>query len=137
MKCPKCDSLSYVKDGIVKGKQRFFCKQCKYRYTVKQIGKPDSIKRLAIEMYLEGLGFRSIERILGVSNVSVLNWVKALGSKIEEYRKPEGDIDIIEMDELHTYVQSKKTIVGSGLLLIGLDENSSISCLVLGEQKQV
>ena len=48
----------------------------KYRYTLEQIGKPDSIKRLAIEMYLEGLGFRSIERILGVSNVSILNWLK-------------------------------------------------------------
>jgi hypothetical protein len=88
-------------------------------------------------MYLEGLGFRSIERILGVSNVTVLNWVKALGRKIEEYRRIEGSIEIIEMDELHTYIQSKKTIVGSGLLLIGLDKDSSISCLVQGERKRV
>jgi transposase-like protein len=136
MECPKCKSRNYVKDGIVKKKQRYLCKECKYRYTVEQRGIPNATKTLAIQMYLEGLGFRSIERILKVSNVSVLNWVKALGKQVEEYRKPVKNIEIIELDELHTYIQSKKTIVGSGLLLIGLDVNSSISCLVAGGQKQ-
>lgn len=28
-------------------------------------------------MYLEGLGFRQIARILGVSNVSIFRWIKA------------------------------------------------------------
>ena len=136
MECPKCKSRNYVKDGTVKKKQRYLCKECKYRYTVEQRGIPNATKTLAIQMYLEGLGFRSIERILKVSNVSVLNWVKDLGKQVEEYRKPVKDIEIIELDELHTYIQSKKTIVGSGLLLIGLDINSSISCLVAGGQKQ-
>lgn len=36
MKCPKCNSSTYVKDGIVKGRQRFLCKECYFRYTVKQ-----------------------------------------------------------------------------------------------------
>ena len=137
MKCPKCNSEHYVKDGIVKNRQRYLCKQCKYRYTVLEIGKPKVLKKLALELYLEGLGFRSIERILKVSHVSVLNWVKTLGKKIEEYRQVEGNIEIIEMDELHTYIRRKKTTVGSGLLLIGIDRNSSMSCLAVGEQKQV
>jgi transposase-like protein len=137
MKCPKCSQGDYVKDGIVKGRQRYQCKHCKYRYTVEQIGKPNALKKLAIELYLEGLGFRSIERILGVSNVTVMNWVRALGKKVEEYRNIEGSVEVIEMDELHTYIQSKKTIVGYGLLLIGLDKNLSISCLAQGEQKRV
>ena len=87
-------------------------------------------------MYLEGMGFRSIERILKVSNVTILNWIKSFGKQIEEYRRTEGDLEIIEMDELHTYIGEKKTIAGSGFLLIGLGENSSISLLVRGEQKQ-
>ncbi len=136
MECPKCNSSNYVKDGIVKKKQRYLCKDCKYRYTVEHRGIPKATKTLAIQMYLEGLGFRSIERILKVSNVSVLNWVKALGKQVQEYRRPEKNIEIIELDELHTYIQSKKTIVGSGLLLIGLDVNASISCLVAGGRKQ-
>ena len=136
MECPKCKSKESVKDGIVKGRQRFQCKQCKYRYTVEQRGKPNSLKKLALQMYLEGMGFRSIERILKVSNVTVLNWIKAFGKQIEEYRRPEGNLEIIEMDELHTYIGEKKTIAGSGFLLIGLGENSSISLLVHGERKQ-
>jgi transposase-like protein len=137
MNCPKCNSEHYVRDGIVKQKQRYLCKHCKYRYTVAETGKPKDLKRLAIQLYLEGLGFRSIARVLQVSNVSVLNWVKALGSKVEEYRKTEGDIEIIEMDELHTYIGEKKTTVGSGLLLIEMDINSSTSYLAVGEQKRV
>ena len=136
MECPKCKSKESVKDGIVKGRQRYQCKHCKYRYTVEQRGKPNSLKKQALQMYLEGLGFRSIERILKVSNVSVLNWIKSFGKQIEEYRRTEGDLEIIEMDELHTYIGEKKTIAGSGFLLIGLGENSSISLLVQGERKQ-
>jgi transposase-like protein len=136
MECPKCKSTEFVKDGIVKERQRFQCKHCKYRYTVEQRGKPNSLKKLALQMYLEGMGFRSIERILKVSNVTVLNWIKSFGKQIEEYRRPEGNLEIIEMDELHTFIGEKKTIAGSGFLLIGLGENSSISLLVRGEQKR-
>ena len=41
---------------------------------------------------------------------------------------------IIEIDELHTYI--KKTIVGSGLLLIELGKDSSIVFLGAEAQKQ-
>jgi transposase-like protein len=136
MNCPKCKSTEKVKDGIVKERQRYQCKKCKYRYTVEQRGKPMALKKLALQMYLEGLGFRSIERILNVSNVTVMNWIKSFGKQLHEFRKEESDVEIIELDEIHTYIRSKKTTVGSGLLLIGLDENSSISCLVQGGQKR-
>jgi transposase len=74
--------------------------------------------------------------VIKVSNVAIMKWIKAFGEKVEECRKMEGNIDIIEMDELHTYLQSKITIAGSGLLLIGIGENTLISCLVQGERKQ-
>jgi len=129
MKCPKCHSENFVKDGIVKGKQRYLCKECKYRYTVEFRGKPVEMKRKALHLYLEGLGFRSIARIIGVSNVTVLYWVRSFGKEIEELQKEEKQIEVIELDELHTYIKSKKTIVGFGLLLIGMGRDSSISCL--------
>ena len=136
MDCPKCKSNEKVKDGVVKQKQRYHCKKCKYRYTVQQRGKPMEIKRLALQMYLEGAGFRSIERILNVSNVTVMNWIKSFGLQVEGIRKKATDIEIIELDEIHTYICQKKTTVGSGLLLIGINTNSSISCLALEEQKR-
>jgi len=75
MDCPKCASNKKVKSGIVKSRQRFKCKECGCNYTVeiKSTAKPNSMKKDALHLYLEGLGFRSIGRLLGVSNVSVLN----------------------------------------------------------------
>ena len=137
MNCPKCNSGKHVKDGIVKGKQRYFCKECKYQYTVKHLGKPIELKKAALYLYLEGLGFRSIERFLKVSNVSVMNWIKGFGKEIESLRKTDGTIEIVEMDELHTYSGLKKTTFGYGLLLIDLENGTSTLSLVREVQKQV
>lgn len=34
LKCPSCRSVRLRKDGIVKGKQRYFCKRCGHRTIV-------------------------------------------------------------------------------------------------------
>ena len=84
---------------------------------------------------MEGLGFRSIGRILGVSNMSALKWVRALGEQAEDI-KSEQHVDIIEMDELHTYIGQKNAIAGYGLLLIGMGRDSSASFWVTVGQTQ-
>ena len=130
MQCPRCKSESYTKDGIVKSRQRYKCKTCKFRYTViaKSTEKPIYLKRFALQLYLEGLGFRSIGRVLNVSNVSVLNWIRSFGKQVKSLQS-EDPVRIIEMDEMHTYVGSKKTINGYGLLLIGMERDLSTSLL--------
>lgn len=133
--CPKCKSKNFRKDGIVKSRQRYFCRDCKHRFTVEQVGKPSKIKRDALILYLEGLGFRSIGRFLNVSHVAVFNWIKSFGERLDEFRNPE-DIEVVELDEMHTYIGSKKTTVGSGLLLIEIGIDSSIAKLARVEQKQ-
>ena len=132
--CPRCKSENIRKDGIVKQRQRFRCKQCNYRFTVEFVGKPEKLKRDALILYLEGLGFRSIGRFLGVSHVAVFNWIKGFGQSIEDIRNDD-KVDIIEVDEMHTYVGSKKTSFGSGLLLIEMGANSSITKLVHEKQQ--
>ena len=83
--CPKCKSTNRVKNGVINKLQRYRCKDCAYDYTVAQKSTGVSVdkKRLALEMYLEGLGFRSIGRILKVSQVSVMNWIRAFGKAAE------------------------------------------------------
>ena len=131
MDCPKCKSSQYTKAGIVNGKQRYKCRECHYLYTVveKSTAKPMAMKRHALHLYLEGLGFRSIGRILGVSNVSVLKWIRAFGEQAESI-KSEQHVDIVEMDELHTYIGQKNATAGYGLVLIGMGRDSSTSCWV-------
>ena len=63
MKCLRCSSINVCKNGKVKGVQRYRCKDCNYNYTKGRNAKDKSLKRFALELYLEGLGFRSVGRL--------------------------------------------------------------------------
>ncbi len=136
MNCPRCNSSSHKKNGIVGGRQRYKCSDCGYNYTVelKSTAFSASAKRQALQLYLEGLGFRSIGRVLGVSHVSVQRWIKKFGPELEAL-KSENEISIVEMDEMQLTSVTKKNIAGSGLLLIELGKSSSTALLVAEERK--
>ncbi|NAW51615.1 hypothetical protein GNY06_09555, partial [Elizabethkingia argentiflava] len=74
--------------------------------------------------------FRSIGRILDVSNVTILNWIRSFGQEIQSLQCESKEIKVVELDQMHTCIGSKKNTVGSGLLLIDLEKDSSISLLV-------
>ena len=93
-----------IKNGYHRGKQRYLCKNCGCNYTGSKRGYPEEVKRKAIKYYLEGLGFRQIERPKHVSHVSVINWVK---KSAEEIRKKEDKeekqkikTEVLELDEM-------------------------------------
>ena len=81
--CPKCQQNNIVKSGIVKERQRFLCRDCNYYFTVKKLGKQidDYYVTKALQLYLEGLSFREIERIIGVSHVTISSWIKKYNIK--------------------------------------------------------
>ncbi|WP_085984851.1 IS1 family transposase [Methanosarcina acetivorans] len=109
MNCPRCKNSNHTKNGIVCGRQRYKCHDCGYNYSVelKSTASSPLVKRQALQLYLEGLGFRSIGRFLGVSHVSVQKWIKKFGQEIEEL-KSENEKSIVELDEMHTYIGNKK-----------------------------
>ena len=63
-------------------------------------------------MYVNGMGFRGIERVKGVHHTTVINWVKQAGALLPDAYAPETTPEIGELDELETFVGSKKTGVG-------------------------
>ena len=65
-------------------------------------------------MYVNGMGFRAIERIKGVHHTSIINWVKQVGELLPNAYSPEIVPLVGELDELETFVGSKKTKSGSG-----------------------
>ena len=85
MKCLKCFSVNVCKNGKMYNMQRYMCKDCGYNYTKGRNSKDKSLRRFALELYLEGLGFRSIGRALKVSHVSVYNWIKKYGKSLIYY----------------------------------------------------
>lgn len=68
------------------------------------------MKRQALELYLEGLGFCSIGRILKFNNVTILNWIRAFGEELGALRRNE-PVEIMELDEMHSYIGSKKQLL--------------------------
>jgi transposase len=62
---------------------------------------------MTFEMYLEGLGFRAIGRLLRISYGTVYQWVQNLENQIELPKRNE-QIEVVELDEMHTYVGHKK-----------------------------
>ena len=115
MDCPRCCSIEHCKDGIVHGRQRYQCKACRYHYTVtkKSDVKSEETRQQAIDMYLEGLGFRAIGRVLNVSHTAVYYWIKQAGKTVKLPAEEE-TVDVVELDELHTYVNNKKVTDGLG-----------------------
>lgn len=136
LRCTGCGSDRRSKAGIHKGNQRYKCKDCGRHYSVAQYSRiyPQATRRLALEMYLEGLGFRAIGRVLKVSYVTVFGWIKELGCKAEEL-KSEQSVEVVELDEMHTYVGNKKVTSGYGLLLIDIESGSSLLSLGAGERQ--
>ena len=109
-RCPECGSKEKVKNGYNRGKQRYLCKECGRNYTGTKNGYPESAKRKELKYYMEGLGFRQIERLMNVSHVSVINWVQKAAEewrRVEKEKKVEKEIEVLELDEM--CVSLKKT----------------------------
>jgi transposase-like protein len=134
--CPGCGSADRTKDGIIKGRQRWKCKGCNKRSTVVRPSdvRPPETRRLALELYLEGLGFRAIGRVLKVSYVTVFGWIKEYGRKAAEL-KSEQALEVVALDELHTYIGNKKATAGYGLLLIDMASGSSLLSVGAAERQ--
>ena len=113
-RCPKCGRDEKVKNGFNRGKQRYLCKNCGCNYTGTKNGYLDSVKQEAMKYYyMEGIGFRRIERLLHVSHVSVINWVRKAAKKIRDSEtKEERTTDILELDEM--CINFKKNLAVDG-----------------------
>ena len=111
-RCPKCDKQTrQIRSGYNRsGSQRYQCRHCGKKYTPspKEKGHPKEVRIKAIRMYIDGLNFRRIGRLLNVHHQSVINWVNAYASSLPEAPTPQ-EVDVVEMDELYTFIGEKKT----------------------------
>lgn len=117
--CPNCNSQNFVKSGIVKERQRYKCKDCNYYFTVNKHGKEVETYYVnkALQLYLEGLSYREIERVLGISHVSVMNWVKKYGVKRPYTGTYHPSYKILNADELAAFFSNKKNLSGAGFIV--------------------
>lgn len=122
--CPKCQGNQIVKSGIIKDRQRYLCKSCQYYFTVNKIGKKidDYYVTKALQLYLEGISYREIERIIGVSHVTVSNWVKAYKVKKPAQTDYHPTYKIFNHPELVEFLKNKGNMTGAGMIITELGD---------------
>lgn len=113
MKCRACGSDENVKWGHMDGKQRYRCKQCGFQFTRATNRRDERLVRKAVALYCVGLSYRTIGTLLNYHHTTVLHWVVDFAKEHYEKPIPKGELKI-ELDEMHHFLQSKKTNAGYG-----------------------
>lgn len=122
--CPRCNSSLIVKSGIVNNRQRYRCKKCNYFFTVNKLGKKidDYYVTKALQLYMEGLSYREIERILGISHVAISNWVKEFRVKKPVHKDYHPTYKIYNHTELIEFLKNKENLSGAGMVITELGD---------------
>lgn len=122
--CPNCNSDHYIKSGIVNNRQRYKCKDCNYYFSVNKLGKKinEYYVNKALQLFLEGLSYREIERILGISHVSIMNWVKKYNIKRPNNTNYRPTYKILNHEELSKYFQNTQNLSGAGVVVTELGD---------------
>ncbi len=122
--CPHCqDAERQVKAGFTHtNNQRYQCQLCRRQYTPapRPLGYDEKTKEMALKLYLEGNGFRRIGRLLLVNHQSVVNWINAFHAQMRARKLAlpvPGQVSTLEMDELFTFIGTKKSQPLSSLSL--------------------
>lgn len=124
IKCPKCSGANSVKSGIIKGRQRYLCKSCNYFFTVLKDGKNiDSYYVIkALQLFIEGVSLREIERLIGVSHVSVMNWVKKYKVQAPENMEYRPTYKVLKHSELLDFLANRELLKDSGMIITELGD---------------
>src|SRR3954451_6786150 len=126
LRCKRCGAEEYVKNGFLKGLQRYRCEACGLNFTdTPPRGMPLRIKVTAVLLYLSGLSMNRTAKLLGVSTPSVMTWIEQFAKAYAQKPEPEGHAVVVELDEMWHFLKKRPTSSGSGRLGIVLQTGSS------------
>ena len=122
--CNHCGSCNFRKNGSYKGVQRYLCNDCKGYFSTKVRKFDYAAKSKAIDMYLNNVGIRKTARFIGASPTLILRWIRAAGMRLAEQLEQASEQvkeelpDVIEMDEIYTFVKKNSSGQSYGLLIL-------------------
>jgi transposase len=121
LRCKRCGGEEQIKNGFMRGKQRYRCKACGLNFTdTPPRGMPLRVKVTAVLLYLSGLSMNRTAKLLGVSTPSAMTWIEQFAEVYAQKPEPEGRAVVVELDELWHYLKKSRTSSGSGRLGIVL-----------------
>ena len=120
-RCKNCTSERAVRNGTVRGKQRYLCKECGFNFVEGDARTNEKItakKAMLILLYSLGkASFNLLARLFDTWPSQVYRWVVQEGLSLPEQEVP-GTIKEMEFDEMWHFIGSKKTSFGSSKPLI-------------------
>jgi transposase len=106
LRCKGCGSEEHVKNGFMRGKQRYRCRACGLNFTdTPPRGMPLRIKVTAVLLYLSGLSMNRTAKLLGVSMPSVQAWIERFAEVYAQKPEPEGRAVVVELDEMWHFLK--------------------------------
>jgi transposase len=76
----------------------------------------------ALQLFIEGVSLREIERLIGVSHVSVMNWVKKFNLKAPENNDYHPTYKVMRHDELISYMSNRENTKNTGMIITELGD---------------
>jgi len=145
MTCHNCKIEAKKSGKDRKGNQRFRCAQCRKTFQELQ-GKPLDNMRIpmdravmCLQLLLEGMSVRSIQRITGVHQKTVLNLMVLAGDRCRQLMKDRIKgvaVKDVEADEIWAFVGMKKMtklhkeitdpMVGDAYTFVGIERNTKL-----------
>lgn len=114
--CKNCNSTMIIKNGIVRGHQRYKCKECGYNFVDGDRRTNEKIiakKAMCVILYsLSKASFNMLAKIFDTWPSLVYRWIVEAGAKLPEI-EVSGEIRQMEFDEMWHFIGSKKTSFGS------------------------
>src|SRR5215216_5822625 len=121
LRCKRCGSEEQVKNGLMRGQQRYLCKACGLNFTdTPPRGKPLALKAAAVLLYVSGLSMNRTAKLLGVSTPTIQAWLEQFAAAYAQKPEPEGRAVVIELDEMWHDLKKSPNRSGSGRLGIVL-----------------
>ena len=96
----------FVKSGHIRGIQRYQCKDCRCQFTDTKIrGVSPILKKLAVVLYAHcGVPMLGIAKLLKVSDVAVLKWIRKAASLISDPAQTEKPkAQTVQIDETSAF----------------------------------
>jgi len=124
IECKNCKSGNTTKNGKVRNKQRYKCKECGYNFVegnAHTSPQKQAKKAMIVLLYARGKGsYRNLAKIFALSSGTIHNYVKEAAEKLPE-EEISDEITDIEFDEMWHYIGKKNENCGSSRQLIATE----------------
>ena len=125
--CKKCGSDNTVKDGLVRGQQRYLCKQCKYRFLLadrRTNGKIAVIKALfTLVIAQRDVSFTELSKMFGRDRSLLYRWYVESGRS--GYYPPWRDTVMSDFEDMEELIEREMNYFNKSAPMFVLSENLS------------